>query len=94
MEELSVSQKQAVIKLIEKKDRDKRYIKDRRPISLLNVDVKILPKALAERLKEALPDLISPSQLAYVKGRCISEGGRLISDIIEVSNMLQKKVFF
>ena len=93
LEELSVSQKQAVIKLIEKKDRDKRYIKNWRPISLLNVDVKILSKALAERLKEALPDLISPSQLAYVKGRCISEGGRLISDIIEVSNMLQKKGF-
>ena len=30
---LSVSQRQAVIKLIEKKDRDKRYIKNWRPIS-------------------------------------------------------------
>ena len=33
--ELSTSQKQAVIKLIEKKDRDKRFIKNWRPISLL-----------------------------------------------------------
>ena len=31
-EELSTSQKQAVIKLIEKKYRDKRFIKNRRPI--------------------------------------------------------------
>ena len=36
--QLSTSQRQAVITLIEKKGRDKRYIKNWRPISLLNVD--------------------------------------------------------
>ena len=34
---LITSQRQAVIKLIEKKDKDKRFIKNWRPISLLNV---------------------------------------------------------
>ena len=50
--ELSSSQKQAVITLIEKKD--KRYIKNWRPISLLNVDLKIASKALAIRIKPVL----------------------------------------
>ena len=49
--EMSSSQKQAVITLIEKKDQDKRYIKDWRPISLLDVDVKILSKVLPIRIK-------------------------------------------
>ena len=74
---LSISQRQAVIKLIEKKDRDERYIKNWRLISLLNVDYKIMSKALATRLKETLPDLISCQQTAYVKNRFIGEGGRL-----------------
>ena len=56
---LSTSQRPAIIKLIEKKDRSKRFIKNWRPISLLNVDSKIISKALSEKLKEVLPDLIS-----------------------------------
>ena len=56
---LSISQRQAVVKLIEKKDRDERYIKNWRLISLLNVDYKIMSKPLATRLKETPSDVIS-----------------------------------
>ena len=51
---------------------------------MLNVDTKLISKTLASRLKEVLPTLISPQQTAYVKGRNISESGRLISDILEI----------
>ena len=43
---LSISQREAVIKLIEKKDRDKRFFKNWRKVFLLNVDTKILFKSL------------------------------------------------
>ena len=56
---LNTSQRQAVIKLKEKQERDKRFIKNWRLISLLNVDYKILVKTLVTRLKESLPRLIS-----------------------------------
>ena len=49
--EFSSSQRQAIIKLIEKKGKDKRFIKNWQIISLINVDYKITLKALAERLK-------------------------------------------
>ena len=72
--ELSTSQKQAVIKLIEKKDRDKKFIKNWRPISLLNVDVKLVSKVLSNRIKNLLRNLISTNKNAYVTNRFISEG--------------------
>ena len=70
IEELSTSQKQAVTKLIGKKDRGKRFIKDLEPIepiSLLNTDLKLITKALATRLKDVLSDLTSTNQMAYVE---------------------------
>ena len=66
IETLSISQAQAVIQFIEKKDQDKRYIKNWRPISLLKVDTKILCKAISSKLKTALPTLISSQQTSYV----------------------------
>ena len=81
--ELSASQKQAIITLIEKKDKDKRLIKNWRPISLINVDIKVASKAIANRLKAVIHNLISVDQTAYVKGRFIGESIRVINDLIE-----------
>ena len=81
IDSLSVSQRQAIIKLLQKKDRYKRYIKNWRQISLLNVDTQKICKAFAENLKEALASIISQIQRAYVKNRCISENSRMIADI-------------
>ena len=79
---LSPTQRQALIKLIAKKDRDKRFIENWRPISLLNVDTKILSKTIATKLKTVLPTLVKSDQTAYVPGRFIGESCRLISDVI------------
>ena len=51
---------------------------------MLNVDLKVKLKALSEKLKQVLPNLISSQQTAYVKNRLISERGKLISGIIEI----------
>ena len=61
--------------------------------SLLNVDYKIIVKALATRLKETLSKLISFQQTAFVKNRFIGEGGRFISDTLEMSKSLNLKSY-
>ena len=80
--ELSSSQKQAVITLIQKKDRDNMLIKNWRPISLINVDIKIASKVLAFRLRKVIHKVIHYDQTAYVKGRYIGESVRLIDDLL------------
>ena len=92
-QELSTSQKQVVIKMLEKKDKDKRFIKNWRPISLLNTDMKIINKVFSRRIKGVLPYLISSNQTAYVKNRFISKSGRLISDILEIAKTLALEGF-
>ena len=52
-----------------KKDKDKRLDQNWRPVSLLKVNIEIIPKALSKRLKNVLPSLISDNQPAYVHGR-------------------------
>ena len=84
--QLSNSQRQAIITLIEKKGKDKRYLKNWRPISLINVDTKIASKRLASRVKKVLSSLIHSDQTAYVKDRYIGESIRLISDILEYTD--------
>ena len=71
--EMSVSQKQAVITLIEKKGKDRSSLENWWPISLLNVDTKIMTKVLAARIKEVLPSIIHHNQTGYIKDRFIGE---------------------
>ena len=59
----------------------------------LHIDTKLISKVLAERLKNVLPSLISSDQTAYAKGRFISEGDRVISDVWEICDNLQMKGF-
>lgn len=59
--EMRVSQKQAVISLIERKGKDRSSQENWRPISLLNIGTKIMTKVLAARIKEVLPSIIHQS---------------------------------
>ena len=71
-----------MITLIETKDRDNRYIKNWKPISLLNVDAKILSKVLATRMERVIHKLIGNEQSAYVPGRHITDAIRSVSDLL------------
>ena len=62
---LSVSQRNGVITLLPKKDKDPLYVKNHRPISLLNTDYKIIAKVMANRLKSCLNEIIHEDQTGF-----------------------------
>ena len=53
----------------------------------------MISKALSEKRKKILPDLISPQEMSYVKNRKIGESGRLISDILEIGRLKKLEGF-
>jgi hypothetical protein len=87
---LSDSQKRSVIRLIEKKGKDKTVIKGWRPISLMNHDAKLYAKVIGERLRVICKTVIGPEQLALVEKRVIHEGHLIINKVLELA--LKKKV--
>ena len=85
------SARQGIISLIPKKGKDQDYLRNWRPITLLNTDYKILSKAIANRIKLILTDLIDPDQTGFVKGRDISENLRKLLDLMEITAMKKLK---
>lgn len=57
------------ITLIPKPDKDPTLVTNYCPISLLNIDVKLYAKALANRILPLIPRLISLDQICFVPGR-------------------------
>ena len=51
--------------------------------------MKIVSKAFSKRLKNVLPSLIPNIQSTYVDGRFISEGRRLIADVMQTTDVLK-----
>ena len=63
-------------------DADPRFIKNWRPLTLLNCDLKIATKAIANQIKKVIPKPINNDQTGFLKGRFIGENIRLIDSII------------
>ena len=80
---VSCSQKQATITLLEKSGNDRVLLENWRPIFLVNVDTKIVSKVIATRVKKVLPSIIHYNQTGYVKARFIGEPIRSIFDIMD-----------
>ena len=83
---LSITQYQGVITCIPKENKPKHFIKNWRPISLLNVAYKITSACIAARIKNVLPNIIHESQKGFMKGRYIGENIRLLYDMISITD--------
>ena len=89
-EKLTDSQRTAVFTLIFKKG-DNYDLSNYRPISLTNVDYRIMAFVLATRLQLVIDSIINHDQTAYIKNRYMGYNIRLIDDVIDYFDRFQKK---
>ena len=79
---LGATARKGLMQLIPKKNKDTRYVKNMRPLTLLNVDYKILATTIALRLRETLPSIIGDQQTGFMEGRSIHNNIRKTMDIL------------
>ena len=84
--EMSNTQKEGIVVCLPKGDKPREYLKNWRPISLLNVVYKIGTTCIANRLKTVLPKLINEDQSGFMADRYMGNNIRLIYDIINHCN--------
>lgn len=65
-----------------KGDKPRQFLKNWRPISLLNISYKLAYGCVAERLKTCLPTVIHENQKGFLEGRYIGENIRLMYDLL------------
>ena len=81
--ELSITQKEGIIVCIPKENKPKQFLKNWRPITLLNTVYKLGSGVIANRIKTVLDKLISKDQTGFMAGRYIGENTRLIYDLLD-----------
>ena len=93
-EELRLTVRLGIIALIQKGDKDKKFISNWRPLTLLETLYKIISATLAARLKPTLYRLLGHEQKAYVPGRFISECTRNTYDIFSNAKKITYQNYF
>lgn len=58
-----------------------------RPISLLNIDLKLYAKLIALRMVNIMPILINPDQFGFTKGHETADATRRLINIIQLANI-------
>ena len=89
--ELSTTQKEGIITCIPKGNKSKKYIKNWRPISLLNISYKIGSGCIANRIKKVLPSVIDLDQTGFMSDRFTGDNIRLIYDTLNFSNVQKQR---
>ncbi len=88
---MSITQREGIITCIPKPNKPKQYVKNWRPITLLNVSYKIASSCIASRIKFILPKIIGIHQSRFMSGRFTGDNVRLVYDILSYAKVKNKE---
>ena len=80
---LSITQRLGILTLIPKGNKNKSFLKNWRPLTLLDAIYKMVSGCIANRIKPCLDTIIHGDQKGFVAGRYIGEAIRSTYDIIQ-----------
>ena len=89
---LPQSTRNGTLNLIPKPGKDSRLLKNLRPITLLNVDYKIIEKTIAAKLDRVLPEIINRDQSGFMAGRRIATSIRKVYDLLEFTKWREEDI--
>ena len=82
---MNSSAQKGVLNLIPKGNKDTRFLKNMRPITLLNCDYKVIEKTIANRMITGIDQVVSQDQTGFIPGRRIAANIRKILDLIHTA---------
>ena len=80
---LSIQQRLGIVTLLPKGSKDKRFLTNWRPLTLLNTFYKLVSGVITDRIKPVLDDLIHHDQKGFIPGRYIGESVRTCFDTLD-----------
>jgi len=91
---LSSSQRLSYITLLCKDRNHSTLMKNYRPISLLNVDYKIISKIMTNRIGKVISILVHPDQTCAIKNRSIFDNAHLLRNVVDYVEQKNLKCCF
>ena len=82
---MSQSMRTCIITCLPKGNKDRKFLKNWRPISLLSSIYKLMYGVIANRLRNTLDTIICNTQTGFLSGRQISDNTRLIYDLMHIA---------
>lgn len=83
----------ANLSLIPKPQKDHSHPQNFRPISVLNNDLKLFGRLLANRLAAVITSLIHTDQTGFIPGRQIVDNIRLVTNIVQDANLHSRPLY-
>ena len=83
--------RRGVLRLIPKEGKDRRRVKNWRPIALQEAIYKLISGALSDRLNLALDKIIHRSQTGFIPGRSMNDNVRTIYNTVEIAKAMGRR---